>query len=84
MAIRLDLFRDPEEFKRDMSRMLDALTKLTPAEGAERVYYAGLKEQEAEALSNRIGVPLTDGVWRTLRTAAEGLGVPVPAVVSQD
>ncbi|GHV36097.1 malate dehydrogenase [Spirochaetia bacterium] len=83
MALRIDLFRDPTEFKQDISRMLDELTALKPAEGADRVYYAGLKEQEAEARSEKEGVPLTDGVWKTLKETAESLGlkpidVPVP------
>ncbi|MDR2101516.1 MAG: Ldh family oxidoreductase [Treponema sp.] len=78
MAIRLDLFRPPEEFKADMSRMLEALTSLSPADGADRVYYAGLKEHEAEARCEKEGVPLTDGVWQTLKTAAEELGVSLP------
>ncbi|MDR3114605.1 MAG: Ldh family oxidoreductase, partial [Treponema sp.] len=63
MAIRLDILRPPEDFKRDMSRMLKALGSLEPAEGASRVYYPGLKEQEAEAWSNKHGVPLTEAVW---------------------
>jgi LDH2 family malate/lactate/ureidoglycolate dehydrogenase len=33
MALRLDLFRSPEDFKRDMSRMLEGPESLTPAEG---------------------------------------------------
>jgi LDH2 family malate/lactate/ureidoglycolate dehydrogenase len=61
-----------------MSRMLDELAALPPAEGAKRVYYAGLKEQEAEAASERNGVPLTEGVWETLKQTAEELGVPTP------
>jgi LDH2 family malate/lactate/ureidoglycolate dehydrogenase len=80
MALRLDLFRPPADFKRDMSRMLEELTALKPAEGASRVYYAGLKEQEAEAESARRGIPLADGVWETLKQTAEELGVCVPPV----
>jgi LDH2 family malate/lactate/ureidoglycolate dehydrogenase len=75
MAIRLDLFRPPEDFKKDMGLMLDALSSLGPAEGAARVYYAGQKEQEAEAESARRGVPLDEGVWETLKSVARDLGV---------
>jgi LDH2 family malate/lactate/ureidoglycolate dehydrogenase len=78
MALSLDLFRDPEEFKRDVSRMLEDLRSLEPAEGASRVYYAGLPEQEAEARSEREGVPLADEVWKTLRETAAGLALPLP------
>ena len=79
-AIRLDLFREPEELKADMDRMLGELTRAEPAEGCSRVYYAGLKEHEAEALSDRIGVPLSAKVAEQLRRIGEGLGVDFPAV----
>jgi LDH2 family malate/lactate/ureidoglycolate dehydrogenase len=75
MALRLDIFRPAEDFKQDMSRMLYELNSLKPAEGASRVYYAGQKEQEAEALSDVKGVPLTEGVWETLKKTAEELGI---------
>jgi LDH2 family malate/lactate/ureidoglycolate dehydrogenase len=78
MALRVDLFRDPGDFKRDISRMLGELGSLKPAEGAGRVYYAGLPEQEAEARCEQEGVPLTEEVWKTLRETAAALGVPVP------
>jgi LDH2 family malate/lactate/ureidoglycolate dehydrogenase len=84
MAIRLDIFRPAEDFKRDMSSMLDALASLTPAEGSERVYYAGLKEQEAEALSNQNGISLSSGVWQTLKTLAGELGVALPSGIAED
>jgi LDH2 family malate/lactate/ureidoglycolate dehydrogenase len=79
MAMRLDLFRSPEDFKRDMSRMLDALAALPPVAGVDRVYYAGLKEQESEALSAVRGVPLSQTVWDALKAVACELGVPTPA-----
>jgi len=78
-AIRLDLFRDPEELKTDMDRMLAELTGAEPAEGCGRVYYAGLKEHESEALSDRIGVPLTAKVAAQLKRIGDDLGVAFPA-----
>ena len=80
MAIRLDLFRPAEDFKRDMTTMLNDLNSLTPAEGATRVYYAGQKEQEAEAQSRTRGVPLEEGVWKNLSAIAADLKVPVPKI----
>jgi LDH2 family malate/lactate/ureidoglycolate dehydrogenase len=78
MALRLDIFRPPEEFKKDMAALLDDLNSLTPAEGAERVYYAGQKEHEAEAQAAIRGVPLSDVVWETLTAAGKELGVKIP------
>jgi LDH2 family malate/lactate/ureidoglycolate dehydrogenase len=80
MAAKIDIFRKPEEFKKDISLMLDELRSLKPAEGAGRVYYAGLKEQEAEALCIQKGVPLTDGVWETLKNTAKELDIRIPVI----
>jgi LDH2 family malate/lactate/ureidoglycolate dehydrogenase len=77
-AIRLDLFREPEELKSDMSRLLAELVNAEPAEGCERVYYAGLKEHEAEALSAKIGVPLSAKIAAQLRQIGQGLGIAFP------
>nr|AGS53655.1 malate/L-lactate dehydrogenase [uncultured bacterium contig00086] len=78
MAIRLDLFRPAEDFKRDMAAMLDDLNSLKAAEGASRVYYAGQKEHEAEEQSRLHGIPLEEGVWETLCNIAGELNVPIP------
>jgi LDH2 family malate/lactate/ureidoglycolate dehydrogenase len=78
MALKLDIFRDPDDFKRDISRMLDELLALKPAEGEERVFYAGLKEQEAEARCEKEGVPLTEEVWKVLKETAAGLELDIP------
>lgn len=77
-AIRLDVFRDPDEFKRDMGRLLDELVATEVAQGCDRVYYAGLKEHEAEAESARIGVPLTGKVVQGLQKIADELGLTFP------
>ena len=77
-ALRLDLFRDPEELMSDMDRLLDELEHAEPAEGCDRVYYAGLKEHEAEAESDRIGVPLSEKVAAQLGDIARELGLQEP------
>ncbi|MCL2130552.1 MAG: Ldh family oxidoreductase [Treponema sp.] len=78
MAISIDLFRPAADFKKDMSAMLDDLNSLSPCEGAERVFYAGQKEHEAEAESAIRGIPLEEGTWETLTSLANELKVPVP------
>jgi LDH2 family malate/lactate/ureidoglycolate dehydrogenase len=71
----LEVFRDPQEFKEDMGRLLDELVATEVADGCDRVYYAGLKEHEAEKESNRSGVPLTAKVVESLRKIAQESGV---------
>lgn len=77
-AIRLDVFRDPAEFKHDMDVLMDQLQCARPAEGCERVYYAGLKEHESEAECETKGVPLTDKVAASLQAIGKECGVPFP------
>jgi LDH2 family malate/lactate/ureidoglycolate dehydrogenase len=70
MALRIDIFRDVEEFKNDMDKMLTALREAPPSEDANRVFYAGLKEQEASIASDKNGVPIPENVWEDLQDMA--------------
>ena len=75
MALRLDIFRPAEDFKRDMSAMLADINSLTPAEGASRVCYAGQRGQEMQEESRLKGVPVEESVWETLLSLAKELNL---------
>jgi len=77
-AIRIDAFRDPAEFRRDMDRMLADLRNTPPAEGAERVWFAGQKEFETEAEHLRDGVRVLVKTWDQLRSIGEEHGIDPP------
>jgi LDH2 family malate/lactate/ureidoglycolate dehydrogenase len=80
-AIKIDRFRDPQAFRRDMDRMLNDLRNCPPAEGAERVYFAGQKEFEKEAECSRIGVPLFRKTYEQIRDLGKEHGIdPVLAL----
>jgi L-2-hydroxycarboxylate dehydrogenase (NAD+) len=74
-AIRIASFRDPAEFRRDMDEMLAELRSATPAEGEERVSYAGLPEAEAEGESSRLGVFVADASHSALLDLGRELGL---------
>jgi LDH2 family malate/lactate/ureidoglycolate dehydrogenase len=74
-AIRVNTFRDPREFRRDMDRLLRDLRECPPAEGAERVYFAGQKEFEHEAECARLGVPLLEKTYHQICTIGNAHGV---------
>jgi len=78
-ALRIDTFRDPREFRRDMDRMLRELRNCPPAAGAERVYFAGQKEFEQEAECTRMGVPLLPETYDLLCEIGRTRGVIPPA-----
>jgi LDH2 family malate/lactate/ureidoglycolate dehydrogenase len=79
-AMRIDLFRGGEDFKAEMDRMLGGLRSLQPAAGADRVYYAGLREFEAEDDAKANGVRLPAAVWKRLEAIGAEYGVGLPAV----
>jgi LDH2 family malate/lactate/ureidoglycolate dehydrogenase len=80
-ALRIDAFRDPRAFRQDMDRMLKALRNCPPAEGATRVYFAGLKEFEQEAECRRLGIPLLEQTYSQLCTIGYEYGVSPPSIL---
>jgi L-2-hydroxycarboxylate dehydrogenase (NAD+) len=77
-ALRIDAFREPEEFRSDMDRMLERLRTCEPAEGAKRVYYAGLKEFEKEDEYSLNGIPLLKKTYDNLCSIGKELGIDPP------
>ena len=80
-AIRIDAFRDAAAFRQDMDRCCGSSRDSPPAEGAERVYYAGLKEFEAEAESERQGVTLLRKTYDQLVEIGQEQGITPPPIV---
>ncbi len=80
-AIRIGSFRDPQGFRADMDVMLSRLRDCPPAEGAERVYFAGQKEFEAERACASRGVPLVPAAHASLVAIARETGIEPPAEV---
>lgn len=70
-AIKIDKFREPEAFRHDMDRMLRQLENTPPAEGEERVYFAGQKEMEHEKDALRNGIPLSQATFNNLSKISE-------------
>ena len=75
-AIRVDTFRDPREFRRDVDRMLADLRECPPAKGAGRVYFAGQKEFEHEQECLREGMPLLRQTYDRICAIGAEFGLP--------
>jgi LDH2 family malate/lactate/ureidoglycolate dehydrogenase len=80
-AIKIDAFRDAASFRQDMDHMLRQLRESPPAEGADRVYYAGLKEFEAEKESARRGVTLLCKTYDQICGIGQEQGITPPPLV---
>ena len=75
-AIRIDAFREPDEFANDMDALLGSLRDSPKAAGEERIYIHGEKEFEKAECALVEGVPLSDVAVKTLIEAGEQAGVP--------
>ncbi len=80
-AIRIDCFRDPTAFRADMDRLLAELRATSPAEGAERVWFAGQKEFETADAFEREGIPVLKKTYEQLWEIGENKGVAGPEAV---
>ncbi|MBN1640286.1 MAG: Ldh family oxidoreductase [Anaerolineae bacterium] len=81
-AVRIDTFRDPDAFRKDMDRMLAELRQSPPAEDAERVYYAGLKEFEHEEDAARTGVSILRATYEQNAEIGRQYGISPPVPVT--
>jgi LDH2 family malate/lactate/ureidoglycolate dehydrogenase len=77
-AIRIDAFRDPTAFKRDVAALLGRLRASEPAPGHTRVYTAGEIEAERTREHLRDGIGLDPIVAESLERTAEKLGIIAP------
>lgn len=75
-AIRIDAFREINEFKADMDRLMEMLRNSPKAEGEDRIYIHGEKEFEKAERAMQLGVPLSDVTVKSLTEAGVQDGVP--------
>ncbi len=80
MAIDVARFMPVEEFADRTRRLIEMMKSSAPASGYDEILVAGEPEWRNEARRRQEGIPLSEGVWKTLTDAAEALGVRVPAV----
>jgi ureidoglycolate dehydrogenase (NAD+) len=79
-AVDPSAFLDLDEFKGLMDGRLREMTETPPAEGFDRVLYAGLPEWESERANREQGIPLHPSVVEKLGALASELGVPFDIV----
>ena len=71
MALRIDAFRDPAEFKRDLDEMCRQLRAQPPAPGADGVQIAGDPERRQMAERSADGIPVPVEIEADLMRLAE-------------
>lgn len=77
-AWRIDCFRPVEDFRAGMDDLLALLRDAPRADGCERIFIHGEKEEEATIENRRRGIPVNDRVWQELFALGKELGVEFP------
>jgi ureidoglycolate dehydrogenase (NAD+) len=78
-ALDIAMFTDLQAYRDNIDALVDAIKRLPKAEGIDEILVPG--EPEARVRQQRLqeGIPLPDGTVRNLRSAAEQLGIGMPA-----
>jgi L-2-hydroxycarboxylate dehydrogenase (NAD+) len=76
-AIRIDAFRDPEEFKAQIDDLVRTLRATRPAPGTAGPLIPGDPERAAEQEREKTGIPLLPAVVEDLRQVSRQTGVPL-------
>jgi LDH2 family malate/lactate/ureidoglycolate dehydrogenase len=79
LAIDVARFMPLEDFERRMSELVALVKSSKTARGYDEVLVAGEPEWRVEARRRTAGIPLSDGVWKSLLEAARQSGVTPPA-----
>lgn len=78
IALRIDLFADPAEFRAEMDAYARAVRALTPLPGSSGSFLPGGPEAVTAAAYGVEGIPVGEDHRRQLEQAADDLGVTVP------
>jgi len=77
-AMRIDAFRDGEEFKEHMDNWIERFRKSETVEGTEKVLIPGDPEREIAKERLQNGIDLLEPVVKDLKALGEKLGVSLP------
>ncbi len=75
MAINVEAFADPEEFKTGVDRLVTCLKETPPAQGAESILVPGEPEWITQRHRIRYGIPLNETVVSQLDAFAREIGI---------
>ncbi len=78
ITFRIDLFADPERFKKEMDGYVRRVSRMKPLPGFDRAFIAGGVEIAREAEFRAQGIPVGDEHRKLLEELGGELGVEVP------
>ena len=82
VAIKPTLFRDYEEYRRDLKRIIHEIKNCKTVEGFSEVLLPGEPEERVYEERRRSGIPIDAEVLRSLKEVARRLDIPFPKKIS--
>jgi len=76
-AMKSDLFRDRNNFDRDISLLQKAVEQSEGAPDFDRIVFPGQKEQDSYNRLKKEGIALDDNTWTIIKEAAQTLDVEI-------
>jgi len=80
LAIKIDSFIDPDEYKREVKKLVDWVKSSPLMPGVTRIYVPGEVEDESRQRRLAEGVPVEEATWNAIGETAAKLGVTLPAI----
>ena len=80
LAIDIDSFIDPDEFKNEVQILIDWVKSSPTAPGVDRIYAPGEIEDEQRTRRSIEGIPVEDMTWDEICASAASLGVSIPTI----
>jgi uncharacterized oxidoreductase len=80
LAIRIDAFIDPDEFKRETRTLVDWVKSSPTMPGVNQIYVPGEIEDEIMQQRSNAGLNIEDETWDALVRNAQELNVAVPTI----
>lgn len=78
LAIKIESFIDPDEYKREVQRLIEWVKSSRTLPGVEQIYIPGEIEWERQKQRELEGIPLPPTVWDSILEVADEVGVKIP------
>ncbi len=79
LAIRIDSFIEPDEFKREVAVLIDWVKSSPTMPGVKKIYYPGEIEEDTRRQRTQNGIPVEESTWNEICASAEMLHVAAPS-----
>jgi LDH2 family malate/lactate/ureidoglycolate dehydrogenase len=79
VAIDIAAFTDPDTYRADVDKLVDAIKGLPAADGVDEILVPGERSDAVFLQRSRTGIPVPANTWQRIENVAADLGVKLPS-----